>query len=79
MSEAVIVDALRTPVGKKDETLEDVRSDILGAYLVDQLVKKAGLEGDEIDDVLMGCVDQVGERCIVDDAFEDVEEGGGVV
>jgi acetyl-CoA acyltransferase len=64
MGDPVIVDALRTPVAKKDEALEDVRSDMLGAYLVKGLVKKAGIDPEDIDDVIMGCVDQVGEQAM---------------
>lgn len=64
MPEPVIVDALRTAVGKKDETLEDVRPDVLGAYLVNQLVDSGPLTGEEVDDVIFGCVDQVGEQAL---------------
>jgi acetyl-CoA acetyltransferase family protein len=64
MNEPVIVEAMRTPVGKKDESLADVRPDILGAYLIDRLVEESGVEPDQLDDVLMGCVDQVGEQSL---------------
>jgi acetyl-CoA acyltransferase len=64
MNEPVIVEAMRTPVGKKDETLDDVRPDILGAYLIDRLVEESGVEPDQLNDVLMGCVDQVGEQSL---------------
>lgn len=64
MPEPVIVDALRTPVGKKDEALVDVRPDVLGAYLVKELVDSGPLEGDEVDDAIFGCVDQVGEQAL---------------
>lgn len=64
MQEPVIVEAQRTAVGKKDEALSDVRSDVLGAYLFDQLLQETELAEDEIDDVLVGCVDQVGEQAL---------------
>lgn len=64
MNEAVIVEALRVPAGKEDGQLSEVRPDHLGAYLVDQLVKKLELDPAELDDVLFGCVDQVGEQAL---------------
>lgn len=64
MPQPVIVDALRTPIGKKGEALEDVRPDVLGAYLVKELVDSSPLDGDEIEDVIFGCVDQVGEQAL---------------
>lgn len=64
MPEAVIVDALRTPGGKKDESLADVRPDILGAFLLQELLDQSNLSGEEIDDVIFGCVDQVGEQAM---------------
>jgi acetyl-CoA acyltransferase len=64
MKDPVIVEAKRTAVGKKDEALEDVRSDVLGAYLIRQMLGDLDLDDDEIDDVIVGCVDQVGEQAL---------------
>lgn len=64
MNTPVIVEAKRVPVGKKDETLSDVRPDLLGAFLLDQIVKSTGIDDVLIDDVLFGCVDQVGEQAL---------------
>lgn len=64
MSNPVIVESKRVPVGKKDEALEDVRPDVLGAYLVRELIEGTGLSDNEIDDVIFGCVDQVGEQAM---------------
>lgn len=64
MPTPVIVDAKRVPVGKKDEALEDVRPDVLGAYLVREMIDDLDLSDNEIDDVIFGCVDQVGEQAL---------------
>lgn len=64
MPDPVIVESKRVPVGKKDETLEDVRPDVLAAYLVREIVDSVGLPDNEIDDVIFGCVDQVGEQAM---------------
>lgn len=64
MSDPVIVESKRVPVGKKDEALEDVRPDVLGAYLVREIIEETGVADNEIDDVIFGCVDQVGEQAM---------------
>jgi acetyl-CoA acyltransferase len=61
--DVVIVEAVRTPIGKFRGSLGDVRADHLGAVVLDQLVKRAGIEADAVDDVVFGCVTQVGEQC----------------
>jgi acetyl-CoA acyltransferase len=57
MREAVIVSAVRTPVGKaKKGTLKDVRPDDMAAAVIAEAVKRAtGLKPDEVDDVILGC------------------------
>lgn len=62
MSEAVIVEAARVPAGREEGMFEDVRPDLLGAFLLRQLLVKADLPGDEVDDIIFGCVSQVGEQ-----------------
>lgn len=62
MSSVVIVAAARTPVGRFRGSLADVRADHLGALLINELVGRAGLRPDQIDDVIFGCVTQVGEQ-----------------
>ncbi len=59
----VIVDAVRTPVGKFRGDLQDVRADHLGAHVLQQIVERSGISVDRIDDVIFGCVTQVGEQC----------------
>jgi acetyl-CoA acyltransferase len=60
--DVVIVGAARTPVGKFRGSLAGVRADHLGALVIDELVKRAGLSPDVVDDVIFGCVTQIGEQ-----------------
>jgi acetyl-CoA acyltransferase len=62
--EAVIVDAVRTPVGRRDGMLKDWHPVDLLAYMLKGLVERNGLEAALIDDVIGGCVMQVGEQGI---------------
>jgi acetyl-CoA acyltransferase len=62
MSSVVIVAAARTPIGRFRGSLADVRADHLGAHLIQELVARAGLTPAHIDDVIFGCVTQVGEQ-----------------
>jgi 3-oxoadipyl-CoA thiolase len=61
MKEAVIVEALRTPMGRHGGILKDVRTDDLAAYIIAKLVDKTGINKDEIEDVYFGCTNQAGE------------------
>ncbi len=58
---AVIVDALRTPVGKYGGVLKEARPDDLSAFVLRKLVERTHLDPDLIDDVLWGCANQAGE------------------
>ena len=60
-SEAVIVDALRTPVGKYGGALKDVRPDDMSGFVLKKLVERNKLDARLIDDVLWGCANQAGE------------------
>ena len=62
MSDIFIVDAVRTPVGKYNGSLAAVRADHLGAHVLNALVERAGITAAEVDDVIFGCVTQVGEQ-----------------
>jgi len=63
MREVIIVGAVRTPVGRFRGALSDVRADHLGAIVLQSLIARAGIEPGAIDDVIFGCVTQVGEQC----------------
>jgi acetyl-CoA acyltransferase len=62
VSSAVIIAAARTPVGRFRGSLADVRADHLGAHLINELIVRAGLTSGQVDDVIFGCVTQVGEQ-----------------
>ena len=62
MGEAYIVDVLRTPVGRKKGALSGVRADDLAALPIRALVDRVGVDPAAIDDVVLGCVTQVGEQ-----------------
>lgn len=64
MREAVIVEAVRTPVGKRNGVLSDVRADVLAAKPLAEIVKRAGISPDLVEDVVFGCVSQVGEQSL---------------
>src|SRR6476469_5284921 len=59
--DAVIVDALRTPIGRFRGGLSAVRADDLAGHIIAALVAKNQIPGDEIDDVVFGCANQAGE------------------
>lgn len=62
MREAVIVEGVRTPVGRKNGVLKDMRPDVLAAAVLKELVNRAGIDASQVDDVIMGCVTQSGEQ-----------------
>lgn len=62
MSDVYLVDAVRTPVGKFRGSLAGVRADHLGAHVIGELVRRAGIAPDAVDDVIFGCVTQIGEQ-----------------
>src|ERR687883_628248 len=61
INEAWIVGAVRTPVGRHGGTLSSVRSDDLGALVLEALVERTGVPPAEVEDVYMGCANQAGE------------------
>lgn len=62
MPEAVIVEAVRTPIGKRNGALADVHPTDLGAIVLRELVKRTGIDPAEVDDVQWGCVTQMGDQ-----------------
>ena len=60
--DAVIIDAVRTPVGKLRGALSGVRPDDLGAYVIEQLLRRSpAVEPAAVDEVFFGCANQAGE------------------
>ena len=62
MAEAYIIDAIRTPLGRRNGALSGVRSDELAAITLKSIVERTGIDAGEIEDVVMGCVTQVHEQ-----------------
>ncbi|TDD90624.1 thiolase family protein [Saccharopolyspora karakumensis] len=62
MRDAVVVEAVRTPVGRRKGTLQDIHPVDLSAIVLDALVHRTGLDVSVVDDVMWGCVGQVGEQ-----------------
>jgi acetyl-CoA acetyltransferase family protein len=62
MPEALIVDAVRSPIGKRDGALSKIRGDELAAQVMNGLVERHELDPGEVEDVQMGCVTQIGEQ-----------------
>jgi acetyl-CoA acyltransferase len=61
-SDALIVDAVRSPIGRKNGTLSSMRGDELAGQVLNALVERAGVDPGEVEDVELGCVTQIGEQ-----------------
>ncbi|MDN5851318.1 MAG: thiolase family protein [Actinomycetia bacterium] len=64
MTEAVVVDAVRTPIGKRNGELSSVHPVDLSARVLTALAERNGLEPALVEDVLWGCVGQVGDQAM---------------
>jgi len=64
MREAVIVEAVRTPVGRRRGALSEVHPVDLSAHVLRALMDRTGIDPAVVDDVVWGCVSQVGEQAI---------------
>jgi acetyl-CoA acyltransferase len=64
VAEAVIVEAVRSPVGKRGGGLSGVHPADLSAHVLNALVQRAGVDPGLVEDVIWGCVTQVGEQAI---------------
>ena len=62
MAEAVILAAARTPLGRRGGVLAGVHAVDLAAHAMNEALKRSGLGPDAVDDVVLGCVSQVGEQ-----------------
>src|SRR5881394_1501861 len=60
IKQAVIISAVRTPVGKLLGALKSFKATDLGAIVVREAVKRAGCKPEDVDEVIMGCVVQAG-------------------
>jgi acetyl-CoA acyltransferase len=62
MTDVVIVDAIRTPIGKKNGWLREQHPVKLGAHTIKALLSRTGVKPEQIDHVIFGCVSQVAEQ-----------------
>lgn len=60
MKQAYIVDALRTPTGRRKGTLAPVHAADLGGFVLQEIVKRNAIPAEDYDDVVFGCVDTIG-------------------
>src|SRR5918912_4010160 len=61
-SDALIVDAVRSPIGRRNGTLSSIRGDELAAQVLNALLARHDVDPGEVEDVQLGCVTQVGEQ-----------------
>jgi acetyl-CoA acyltransferase len=62
VTDAFIVDAVRSPIGRRNGALSKLRGDELAAQVLNGLVERVGVEPGEVEDVQLGCVTQIGEQ-----------------
>ena len=62
MRETVIVEAVRTPVGKRNGGLSEIHAADLSARVLTALAERTGIDPDTVDDVVWGCVTQIGDQ-----------------
>ncbi|QLL06794.1 thiolase family protein [Mycobacterium vicinigordonae] len=62
MREAVIVEAVRTPVGKRNGGLSGMHAADLSAVVLNELLERTGVSPEIVDDVIWGCVSQIGDQ-----------------
>ncbi len=64
MSDALVLEAIRTPIGRRNGALAAVRAEELAAQALNGLVGRLDVDPGEVEDVQMGCVSQVGEQAL---------------
>lgn len=64
MSEAYIIDALRTPVGRRGKALSQVHPLDLAATPLAELVRRNNIDSEQYDEIILGCIDQVGPQAM---------------
>ncbi|HLZ95332.1 MAG TPA: thiolase family protein [Candidatus Dormibacteraeota bacterium] len=64
MREVVIVEAVRTPIGRRNGKLKDIHPVVLGSLVLKEVVRRAGIEPSQVEDVVFGCVGQAGEQSL---------------
>jgi acetyl-CoA acyltransferase len=64
MREAVIVEAVRTPIGRRNGRLKDIHPVVLGSLVLKEIIKRSGIQPELVEDVVFGCVTQAGEQSL---------------
>jgi acetyl-CoA acyltransferase len=64
MREVVIVEAVRTPIGRRNGKLKDIHPVVLGSLVLKEIIKRSGIEAAQVEDVVFGCVTQAGEQSL---------------
>ena len=62
MTEVVIIEGVRTAIGRRKGMFAEYRPDELAAVVLDELITRAGIEKGDVEDVILGCVTQTGEQ-----------------
>lgn len=62
MREVLIIEGVRSPVGRRKGLFASTRSDELAALVLEELVKRAGVKKGDVEDIILGCVSQAGEQ-----------------
>lgn len=62
MREVVIIEGVRTAVGRRKGTLSGYRADDLAAVVLDEVANRSGVNKSDVEDVILGCVTQIGEQ-----------------
>src|SRR4030081_1134994 len=64
MREAVIVEAVRSPIGRRNGRLKDMHPVVLGSLVLQEIIRRAGISPEQVEDVVFGCVTQAGEQSL---------------
>jgi len=64
MREAVIVEAVRTPIARRNGKLKEMHPVVLGSLVLKELISRAGISPEQVEDVVFGCVTQAGEQSL---------------
>src|SRR2546428_6802765 len=64
MREAVIVEAVRTPIGRRNGKLKDIHPVVLGSLVLKEIINRAGIKPEQVEDVVFGCVTRAGEQSL---------------
>src|ERR1700674_2514784 len=64
MREVVIVEAVRTPIARRNGKLKEMHPVVLGSLVLKEIIRRSGIAPDQVDDVVFGCVTQAGEQSL---------------